>query len=266
MKSAWVIGCGFLGSALAGACRAAGARVLTIDPAAPADVCGSAADDGVLLRAMAQLVPDVVFCCTATCGGSAEDYRRAYPAVVESLVRVLPAASRVVFCSSTSLYAGACGQVVTEECPVCAATERAQHLFAAEEKTLAAGGVVARLVPLYGPGRCELLRRYRAGEPCLPGNPGRLMNYLHRDDAVAALLLLAGQGSGVYNVCGETFSKAEIYARLQSELGLPVPQQESAPSVRGVSDMRVESTRLRALGWSPAHTLAGFAGEKEVQV
>jgi nucleoside-diphosphate-sugar epimerase len=69
-----------------------------------------------------------------------------------------------------------------------------------------------------------------------------------------------------YNVCGETFSKAEIYARLQAELGLPVPQQESAPSVRGVSDMRVESTRLRALGWSPTYTLVQFAAEKEVQV
>ena len=40
-------------------------------------------------------------------------------------------------------------------------------------------------------------------------------------------------GAGVYNVCGETFSKAEIFARLQAEPGLPVPQQESAPSVRG---------------------------------
>ncbi len=40
-------------------------------------------------------------------------------------------------------------------------------------------------------------------------------------------------GAGVYNVGGETFSKAEIYARLQAEPGLPVPQQEFAPSVRG---------------------------------
>ena len=259
MKSAWVIGCGFLGSALAGACRAAGARVLSIDPAAPADVCGSAADDGVLLRAMAQLVPDVVFCCTATSGGSAEDYRRAYPAVVESLVRVLPAASRLVFCSSTSLYAGACGQVVTEQCPVSAATERAQHLFAAEEKTLAAGGVVARLVPLYGPGRCELVRRYLAGEPCLPGEAGRCMNYVHRDDAVCALRLLAADGAGAYNLCGESFTKGEIYARLQDAIGLPVPVLESAPSQRGVSDMQVDSTRLRSLGWIPQHDMLAFA-------
>lgn len=258
MRSVWVIGCGFLGSALAGACRAAGARVLTIDLCAPADVCGCAADEAVLKLAREKFVPDTVFCCTATRGGSPDAYRRAYPAVVAAIRRVVPSACRLVFCSSTSLYAGERGQRVTEDCPVTATTGRAEQLVAAESEVLAAGGVVARLAPLYGPGRCELLRRYMAGEPCLPGAPGRLLNYLHRDDAVAALLLLARRGQGVYNVCGETFAKETIYARLQELVGLPVPEQESAPSVRGVSDMRVDATRLRALGWAPQRTLLDF--------
>lgn len=256
----WVLGCGFLGSALAGACRAAGARVLTLDSTAPADVCGSAAEAGVLREALSRLVPDAVFCCTATHGGSAADYRRSYVDVAQQLSQQLPSACRLVFCSSSSLYVG--GGIVTEESPVHVSSERAEILHCAETLVLEQGGVVARLVPLYGPGRCELVRRYLSGEPCLPGSPQRMLNYLHRDDAVTALLLLAREAApGVYNVCGESFTKAGIYTRLQNELELPVPQQESAPSARGVSDMQVDCSRLRSLGWKPVRSLVAFANE-----
>ena len=258
-RQVWVIGAGFLGSALAAACRAAGEQVLTIDPVAEADVQGSAAEKPVLQRALARLMPQVVYCCTATHGGTAEDYRAAYPAVVAALVETLPAGCRLVFCSSTSLYAAAQGERITEGSLLLAATERAELLMAAESAVLGQGGVVARLVPLYGPGRCELVRRYLAGESCLPGGAGRCMNYVHRDDAVAALRLLAAEGAGVYNLCGESFTKGEIYARLQETIGLPLPALESAPSQRGVSDMLVDSARLRSLGWIPQHDMLAFA-------
>ena len=258
-RQVWVIGAGFLGSALAAACRAAGEQVLTIDPVAEADVQGSAAEKAVLQRALARMLPQVVYCCTATHGGTAEDYRAAYPEVVAALVEYLPASCRLVFCSSTSLYASAQGERITEAAPLLAAGERAQLLMAAESAVLGQGGVVARLVPLYGPGRCELVRRFLAGEPCLPGGAGRCMNYVHRDDAVAALRLLAAEGAGVYNLCGESFTKGEIYACLQEATGLPVPAQESAPSKRGVSDMVVDTARLRSLGWVPQHDMLAFA-------
>lgn len=258
----WVLGCGFLGSALAAAYRAAGGCVVTVDSAAPADICGSAADAGVLRLALERMVPDVVFCCTATHGGTADDYRCSYVEVVQQLAALQPVACRLVFCSSSSLYEGA--GVVTEESPVKNTAGRVQMLLAAEHLVLEQGGVVARLVPLYGPGRCELVRRYLAGEPCLPGAPQRMLNYLHRDDAVAALMQLAQAPAGrVYNVCGESFTKEGIYARLQEKLGLPVPQQESPPSARGVSDMLVDCSHLRSLGWSPKHSLAAFAAARK---
>ncbi len=258
-RQVWVVGAGFLGSALAAACRAAGEQVLTIDSVAEADIQGSAAETPVLRRALARLVPHVVYCCTATHGGTAEDYRVAYPEVVAALVENLPASCRLVFCSSTSLYAASQGERITEESPLLASTERAKLLMDAESVVLGQGGVVARLVPLYGPGRCELVRRYLAGEPCLPGGAGRCMNYVHRDDAVSALRLLAADGAGAYNLCGESFTKGEIYARLQDIIGLPVPALESAPSQRGVSDMQVDSTLLRSLGWIPQHDMLAFA-------
>ena len=46
VQRVWVVGAGFLGRALATACRAAGVQVLTIDPIAAAEVSGSAAEAG----------------------------------------------------------------------------------------------------------------------------------------------------------------------------------------------------------------------------
>ena len=261
--SVWVIGAGFLGSALAEACRNAGARVLTIDPHAVASLRGSAADKTLLEHARQRLQPDIVFCCTATHGGSPDDYRQDYLAPVENLAALLRGC-RVVFCSSTSVYGGRTGEVVTEESPARADSERARVLLQAEQAVLEQGGVVARLVPLYGPGRCELLRRYREGLPCLPGTPGRFMNYLHRDDAVSALLLLAVQpwlSHGVYNVSGENFTKGAIYAYFESLFHIGMAAGESAPSHRGVSDMQVCCARLHQLGWQPRHNMLAFARE-----
>ena len=261
--SVWVIGAGFLGAALAESCRAAGARVLTIDPAAVANLRGSAADDALLRHALERLVPDVVFCCTATHGGSAAAYREAYSAPAEHLSRLLRG-TRVVFCSSTSLYAGRGGEMVNEDTPPKAESERARILLHAESAILEQGGVVARLAPLYGPGRCELVRRFLHALPQLPGAPERRMNYLHLDDAVSALLLLATQPwleHGVYNVSGESFTKRTIYGLLESVFSMEAEPESSAPSVRGLSDMRVDCARLKSLGWSPQRNMLAFARE-----
>lgn len=261
--SVWVIGAGFLGSALAEACRVAGARVLTIDPAAVATLRGSAANESLLRHAWQRMVPDIVYCCTATHGGTAEDYRQAYLHPVGHLVRMLRG-TRLVFCSSSSVYAGRGGVTVTEDTPPQADSECAQVLLQAEEVVLRGGGVVARLVPLYGPGRCELLRRFFQALPSLPGEARRRLNYVHRDDAVQALLLLGTQPwlqEGVFNVSGESFTKNTIYGLLEAAFAIEAESETSTPSPRGVSDMNVDCTRLRKLGWRPQYQMLSFAYE-----
>lgn len=261
--SVWVIGAGFLGSALADACRAAGARVLTIDPNAVATLRGCAADESLLRHALTRLEPDIVFCCAATRGGSADAYREAYLAPVQHLAALLRG-TRVVFCSSTSVYAGCGGEVVNEDTPARAESGRARVLLEAESVVMQQGGVVARLSPLYGPGRCELVRRFMQGLPCLPGPPERRLNYLHRDDAVSALMLLGTQpwlSHGLYNVSGESFTWQTIYRMLEATFNMEYELRESEPSVRGVSDMRVDAARLLHLGWSPRWNMISFSRE-----
>lgn len=236
-RPAWVIGTGFLGAQLLRALP----HAVGIDCAAPADVQGDAADRAVLAQAAGLMPPEWVFCCTATHGGDAAAYRHAYADVVSAL----PPHVRVVFCSSTSVEH--------------AEGERQQILRAAEDAVLARGGVVARLSALYGPGRCELLRRHLAGEPKLAGAPERMLSYLHVQDAVSALLILASVGeSRRYTVCGESFSKAEAYALMERLTGVPAVNADAAPSHRGCRCDAADSSAIRALGWAPQNSFVEF--------
>lgn len=244
----WVIGSGFLGQSLAARCRAAGAAVVTIDvnPAVAADVCGDAVAPATYTRAQ-QLsggMPDVVFCCSATHGGSVADYRRCYVGTAQALV-LLGLTGRCVYCSSTSVYG--------------TATERTAALLDAEQLILSGGGCVARLVPIYGSGRCELLRRHLVGEPCLPGAPERVLNYVHVEDAASALLLLAVRAyRGYCDVCGEFFTKARAYEMLEELTGVPAVAAEAAPSRRSMTTSAIIPHTLRRLGWTPQQNFAAF--------
>lgn len=255
----WIIGPGFLGSALAQSCRADGMDVLTIGPE-QADVTGDASEPAVLKQALAQLEPELVYCCAATHGGGVEAYRRCYPELVRSVCAVVRA--RLVFCSSSSVYGGTDGSAADESSPCLASGERARVLLEAESLVQEAGGIVARLVPLYAEGRFELLRRHVAGEPRLAGGEERLLNYVHRDDAVAALRLMASLPGGTYNVSGDCFTLGEAYAMLESLTGIPRRAAQSAASCRGQSSRRVVADKLCANGWHPHGTVRDFVASQ----
>lgn len=259
MKAVWIIGgAGYLGSALAAQCRAEGWRLLVVDPAgAPSEHCLAepAGAPGALERAAERLVPEVIFFCASTRGGDAAAYRTTYAEPVLRAAEVAPQA-HLVLCSSAAVYAA--GGRVTEQSPTPGETERQRTLLAAEAATLRSGGAVARLAALYGPGRCELLRRHLAGEPCLPGAATRVLNYVHVADAARALLLLAG-AAGVYNVCGESFTKAEAYAMLAELTDCPPSPEHATAARRGAADHRVSAELLRsAIGWAPQHFFRDF--------
>lgn len=225
----WILGTGFLGSRL----RARLTQAVGIDAAAPAEVQGDAAEPGVLARAAAMVAPQAVFCCLSTRGGDAAAYRRTYLEVL----RALPAGARPVFCSALSAGQGE--------------TEKAAILREAEAHVLDRGGVVVRLAALYGEGRCELLRRHLAGEPRLAGAEGRRFNYIHVEDAAAALQTAASAPCGVYTACGDSLTKAEAYAMLERVTGRPAAADSAPEGRRGAADVDPLSVAPPVLRWVP---------------
>lgn len=244
----WILGYGFLGRVLADKCRAVGAGVLSIDrtAAASADLCADSAAAATISQAieMSGGAPSVIFCCLSTRGGAVSDYRHCYLQTVQNLAAA-HLSGNCIFCSSSSVYG--------------AVTERTAILEECEQRILSFGGCVARLVPLYGPGRCELLRRHLAGEPRLPGAPSRVFNYVHVEDAAAALMLLAEQEvSGACDVCGESFTKSGVYEQLSLLTGIAAAAQDAPSSKRSTISRPITADTLRALGWCPQHSFADF--------
>ena len=201
--------------------------------------------------------PELVYFCAATRGGDAAAYRRAYLEPVQAVAAAAPSA-RLVFCSSAAVYEGQ-GDAA-EDAPTPGSTEKLRILLEAEQAVREAGGVVARLAPLYGGGRCELLRRHLAGEPQLPGAPERTLNYLHVEAAADALFLLGYAPQlrhSVYNVCDETFTKAQAYAMLEALTGIPASRESASAGRRGISDHRVVAERIREV-YAPQPHFASY--------
>ena len=178
---------------------------VSIDSRVAADVCGEAQRADTLQRALQKGSPQVIYSCTATHGGDVAAYWSCYAEVAKQLVQQAPLA-RLVFCSTCSVYEERGGAIVTETNACPGTQEKMRAVLSAEQVVLEAGGVVARLAALYGPSRCEIVRRYvQAGEQ-LPGGPERWVNYVHVADAARALILLAQRGieGQVYNVSAQS--------------------------------------------------------------
>ncbi|MCA1660384.1 MAG: NAD-dependent epimerase/dehydratase family protein, partial [Verrucomicrobiaceae bacterium] len=102
---------------------------------------------------------DVVVQCVSTKGGDVEDYRGLYLEGARNLLQRFPN-SRFLFTSSTSVYAQTDGTAVDETSPAEPIHEKGKILRETEELILGAGGIVARLAGIHGPGRSFFLSKF----------------------------------------------------------------------------------------------------------
>jgi nucleoside-diphosphate-sugar epimerase len=213
-------------------------------------------------RAAVSAVPrefDVVVQCVSSGGGDVEDYRRLYLAGARNLIHAFPG-STLLFTSSTSVYAQKDGTVVDEGSPAEPAHEKGKILRETEELVLAAGGIVVRLGGIHGPGRSFFLTRFLEGTATIDPKNHRLINQVHRDDVVSALLLLAERKSDckgkIFNVVGDqAITARQAYEWLSLRLGkpLPAPARQARERKRGESNKQVSNKKLRTLGWEPRY-------------
>ena len=260
-----IAGCGFLGEAAAGFFLEAGWRVLglcaTEESAArladrPFPV--AVVDISKPIRVPAGWEsPDVVVHCASSGRGGADAYRAVYRDGMEHL-RDAFSPRRLIFTGSTSVYSQVDGGWVTEDSPAGPDRETGQILLEAEMIALDAGGVVARLAGIYGPGRSVLLKKFLDGSALLEAGGNRWINQIHRDDGALALLRLAQHeaAAGIYNVCDDTpTTQREIYGWIADHLNRPLPPEGPADlnRKRGWTSKRISNARLRSIGWSPRY-------------
>jgi len=207
---------------------------------------------------------DWVVNCAATGGGSVADYRQLYLNGTRNLIAWLSSAFarrprvRYIYTSSTGVYGQNDGSLVDESSPTEAASETAQVLLATERTLLAAAreqqfpAIILRAAGIYGPGRGYLLKQFLLGEARIEGDGGRVLNMIHRDDLIRAIIaaLERGKPREVYNaVDDEPVSQLAFFTWLAAKLGRPLPPVVTAspeiPRRRGLTNKRISNRKLR---------------------
>jgi nucleoside-diphosphate-sugar epimerase len=277
MAGALIAGCGYLGQALADfltvenwevECWTASAqsarelslrdrRAYAVDISSPKDVFAHKSDF------------DAVIHCASTRGGDVDSYRRIYLGGARNLIECFPN-SRILFTSSTSVYAQTNAQWVSEESPAEPKHESGKILREAENVVLAARGVIVRLGGIYGPGRSASLNKFLDDRAVIDAEQDRFVNEIHRDDAATAMRLLlksAASNGEIYNVVdNKPILQSECYRWLAARLNRPLPREGRSISKRkgGESNKRVSNAKLRSIGWVPEYPTFAEGMEKSV--
>lgn len=276
-----VAGAGYVGATLARALADAGHDVLALrrTPPAPAASGGALhavgagphASGGALRwlacdladpRALGALALEGVDALAYLVAADARDddaYRRAYVDGIGNLLVRLRSGSalrRVLFASSTSVYAQDDGGRVDEASPAEPRALTGRRVREGEEVAGAAGvpAIALRLGGIYGPGRTALLERARSGAARLLPAP-HFTNRIHRDDAARAcahLLALPDPAPRYVGVDEEPADQAEVLRWLAARLGAPPPSGPYDPAAPPTGK-RCDSARLRASGFAFAY-------------
>jgi len=152
-----IAGCGFVGLATARVFQTAGWDVLGLTHSAESaaalkgeafSVAPCDISDAEAVRAIASGLAgnaDAVIHCASSGRGGADAYRAVYLEGARNLLDAFVGA-RLIFTSSTSVYAQTDGAAVNEDSPAEPPRETGQILRGTEELVLARGGIVARRV------------------------------------------------------------------------------------------------------------------------
>lgn len=215
-------------------------------------------------QTLRHLPPDLeVVCFTAAADGSDEAaYRAIYVEglrhLVEALVEQGQSPRRVLFTSSTAVYAYARGEWVDETSPTEPQHFTGRCLLEAERLLQASPfpATVLRLGGIYGPDRVSLIERVRQGLAVCRDGPPLYTNRIHRDDCAGALqhLMMVPQPEALYiGVDHEPADQCDVLRWLATQVGAPPPRVEAMvgdETRRPRTNKRCSNAKLTASGYT----------------
>jgi nucleoside-diphosphate-sugar epimerase len=284
-----IIGCGYVGLPLGAALAAMGNEVFALRRAAWSvaergcaglvPLAGDIAKPEDLARLPAGY--DWVVNCVSSSSGGPEGYRAVYVQGMRNLLEWLAARPprKFVYTSSTAVYGQNDGSVVDELAPTEPLVETARVLVEAERLLIEAErqrgfpAVIMRLAGIYGPGRGYWLKQYLSGEARIESGGGRILNMIHRDDVVGAVIaaLQKGRPGEIYNaVDDEPVTQLGCYQWLATALGGALPPAASegpgTSAKRGLTNKRVSNRKLKdELGYTLRYPTFRQGYEAEIE-
>lgn len=235
-----VIGCGYLGERVARVWRAVGDEVYATTRGARVAELSRAGLRPLTLdvtRGVAVGALPVVDTIVFAVGRSGATMSDVHVTGLRQVLDALPASTvRVIYVSSTGVYAQDAGEWVDEE-SVCEPVREGGRACLAGERLLFAhergrDAIVLRLAGLYGAGRVPRERDVAAGRS-MAGSSDAYLNLIHVEDAARAVVTAAASGTvtrRTYNVSdGHPPTRGDYMALVAGRLGLTRPRFEGGP-------------------------------------
>lgn len=263
MANVLVIGCGYVGKALAQDLLAAGHHVwgLRRDPSQlPADIRPIACDVVNLANLNLEFTPDYVFYLPSAGQYNVATYQTVYVDGVHNLLNCLTSnqlsPKRIFYISSTSVYGQSDGSWVDEMTPPQPLGPHANLLLAGEQAVLKSQypTTVVRFAGIYGPERDYFVQQVKAGKMPLSSGP-LYTNRIHRDDCAGMLQFLMTQPAvdDLYiGVDSAPVLKNTVITWLAEKLKVALPEVASGTSIpeqRMRGNKRCSNRRLIAAGY-----------------
>lgn len=172
--------------------------------------------------------------------------RSDYPEKVAQLIKMAESGKvkKIIMLSTTAIYNGLSG-LVDEEVALDESASKVAIIIAAEQATRKFSGksVVLRLAGLIGPERHP--GRFLQGKKVF-SEPQAFINLIHQDDAVGVLLEIIADkdATGTYNAVSATeTSKEHYYHAAANALNLPLPEFSFESSIN--LGKRIDDSKLR---------------------
>ncbi|MDM9383252.1 SDR family oxidoreductase [Chlorogloeopsis sp. ULAP01] len=265
-----IIGCGYVGSAVAHHWQQKMTLVVTATTTTPERVPE--------LQSLAQRVvtvqgndpeglksvlknQDAVLLSVGTKGSGT--YEETYLQTAQTLVSALkqtPSVQQLIYTSSCSVYGEQHGALVDEETPVAPTTPSGKILSETEQVLLSASSenlrvCILRLGGIYGPRR-ELVKIYqRLAGTTRPGSGEEPANWIHLEDIViASEFARRHRFQGIYNlVDDDNLTNGEIANRVCEIHNLPKVTWDSSLSSKRSYNAKVSNKKIKEAGYKFVH-------------
>ncbi len=264
MAPIFIIGCGWVGTQVAGLWLAAGAEVKALarsgESAERLAARGITPVAGDLDRpaSLRDLPLDrtwIYYFAPPPGKGATDPRMQAFVAALEQ-AKTQPCG--VIYLSTSGIYGDCQGAWVDEDRQPAPLADRARRRLDAEQLLRGWGRIagvpvmVLRVGGIYGPGRLPL-ERLKRGDPVLRQDQSPFSNRIHGDDlaTVCVAALERGRADRIYNVCDDApTTMTDYFFTVADALGLPRPPEIDLAEARRVMSPAMlsyltESRRLR---------------------
>ncbi len=262
MKAA-IIGCGYVGSAVAKHWQAKGIDVLvtTTRQERVAELREIANRVEVLVASDQDRLRDVlrdrqiVLLCIASKRGA--NYADTYLTTARTIAEVLPhtAVEQLIYTSSVSVYGEHNGAWVSELMPPLPMTDNGKVIEQTEETLLSATTpqqkvCILRLGGIYGPGRTLEKIYSRAAGTTRPGKGDEATNWVHLNDIVGGIdWAREKQLAGIYNLVQEEVPTVRELIREVCDRHNLTPVQWDGGKESDRKNVRVSNAKIKSTGY-----------------